>query len=266
MVTEAENRGRQGARRPGALAAGAVVALLLTGTTACGGGQDVDGKAEAPAGGGKAAASATPAPADASGPRAATAGELAETAFADGEAVGSYAASEPLIDPPMRDDYTADPEVCQPFVTLAAGTGGPDPVAQVVREVSRSEEPGIDVEVTLRSYAGGDAAAVMTALDAAGTRCASGFTEERLLAKGKYLSAEPVEVPAFAADADDAKAYHFTVLDVKGKLKLHKYLTVVRSGSTTLEFHADLLGTDDFGGVPQEVMTAQWKKFRAARG
>ncbi|MCX5400107.1 hypothetical protein [Streptomyces sp. NBC_00102] len=264
-MSRTRNSDVRGARWRGALAAGAAAALLLAGTTACGGGQDEDGKAGAPAGGGKTGASATAAPADAVGTRAATEGELTEIAFADGETVGSYSAAEPIIDPPMRDDYTADPEVCRPFVTLAAGTGGPDPVAQVVRKVSTSQEPGVDVEVTLRSYADGNAAAVMAALDTAGTRCASGFTEERLLAKGKYLSAEPVAVPAFAADADDAKAYHFTVLDVKGKLKLHKYLTVVRSGSTTLEFHADLLGTDDFGGVPQEVMTAQWEKFRAAR-
>lgn len=235
----------------------ATVALLLAGTTACGGGPHDDGKA---------GASATVVATDVAGPRPATERELRATAFADGETVGPYTAAEPVIDPPMRDDYTADPAVCRPFVTLAAGTGGPDPVAQVVRRVSTSEEPGVDVEVTLRSYRDGDAGAVMAALDTAGARCAAGFTEERLLAKGTYLSAEPVEVPAFAPDADDATAYHFTVLDVKGKLKLHTYLTVVRSGSTTLEFRADLLGTADFGGVPQEVMTAQWEKFRAARG
>ncbi|WP_405388308.1 hypothetical protein OG596_10310 [Streptomyces sp. NBC_01102] len=103
------------------------------------------------------------------------------------------------------------------------------------------------------------------AVDRAGRECAGGLTEERAVARATYEKAEPTALPAFADEADEAKAYRFTVLDVKGKLRLYEYLTVVRSGSTTLAFRAEILGTKDIGGVPQDVMAAQWRKFRATR-
>ncbi|MFD9290741.1 hypothetical protein ACFWBV_21130 [Streptomyces sp. NPDC060030] len=75
-----------------------------------------------------------------------------------------------------------------------------------------------------------------------------------------------ITLRSYAGDeADEAKAYRFTVLDVKGKLKLYEYLTVLRSGSTTLAFRGEILGTQDIGGVPEDVMAAQWKKFRAGQ-
>ncbi|MET9427680.1 hypothetical protein [Streptomyces sp. NPDC003036] len=104
----------------------------------------------------------------------------------------------------------------------------------------------------------------MAALATAGTACAGGFTEDRALTKARYLKVEPVKAPAIG---DEAKAFRFTIQDVKNKdLRLYEYLTVLRSGSTTLSFRADVLDTKDFGGVPQEVVTAQWEKFRAATG
>lgn len=42
--------------------------------------------------------------------------------------------------------------------------------------------------------------------------------------------------------------------------------SVVRSGSTTLAFRAEITSAEDIGGAPSEIMAAQWAKFRAARG
>lgn len=98
----------------------------------------------------------------------------------------------------------------------------------------------------------------------AGKDCAGGFTEERAIARAKYLKVEPAKAPDFAAEADGVKAYRFTIRDVKEKSELYEYLTVVRSGSTTLAFRGEAISTKDIGGIPQDVMTAQWVKFRAS--
>ncbi|OEJ41287.1 hypothetical protein AR457_09715 [Streptomyces agglomeratus] len=242
-----------GRRRGAALAASAV---LFAGVAGCGGGEDGRDDKK-PGDRGRATASA--------GPRALTEAQLTAASFTDGETVGKYTASEFTLGAPHGDDYTADPAVCQPLVSLAADVTDHDLRSEVNRRVDVPDEMlGTTVAVQLRSYGRGDAARVMKALARAGEKCADGFTEVRAVARGKYLKVEPVRAPGFGAGADEARAYHFTILDVKGKLKLHEYLTVVRSGSVTLSFRADLLGTKDIGGVPREVTDAQWEKFRAA--
>ncbi|MFH9618048.1 hypothetical protein ACH4MM_30670 [Streptomyces pratensis] len=50
-----------------------------------------------------------------------------------------------------------------------------------------------------------------------------------------------------------------------GKLKPYEYLTAPRSGSTTLASRGEILGTQDIGGVPEDVTAARWKKFRAGQ-
>ncbi|MGW7200815.1 hypothetical protein [Streptomyces chryseus] len=243
-------------RRGTALVMGGV---LFAGAAACGGGDGGDGGRDdkKPRGGAKASASAA-------GPRALTEAQLTAASFTDGETVGKYTASEFTLGAPHSDDYTADPAVCQPLVSLAADVTDHDLKTEVNRRVDVAGEMlGLSVAVQLRSYGGGDAARVMKDLDKAGRKCADGFTEVRSVAKGTYLKVEPVRAPEFGAGADEVRAYHFTILDVKGKLRLHDYLTVVRSGSTTLSFRADLLGTKDFGGVPESVTDAQWEKFRS---
>lgn len=247
---------RHGRRRRGA--ALAVSGVLFAGVTACGGDGGRDDKKAGDRG--TAAASAA-------GPRALTEAQLTAASFTDGETVGKYTASEFTLGAPHGDDYTADPAVCQPLVSLAADVTDHDLRSEVNRQVDVPDEMlGTTVAVQLRSYGRGDAARVMKALTRAGEKCADGFTEVRAVARGKYLKAEPVRPPEFGEGADEARAYHFTILDVKGKLKLHEYLTVVRSGSVTLSFRADLLGTKDIGGVPREVTDAQWEKFRAVAG
>ncbi|MEU9013168.1 hypothetical protein AB0D12_26085 [Streptomyces sp. NPDC048479] len=222
---------------------------MLSGVAACGSGDDKGKEKKAD---GRPTASV---------PKALTEAQLKAASFTDGEKVGSYTASEFTLGAPLGEDYTADPATCQPLVSLAKGATSHDPAAEVNRQVDVPDEmAGLSVAVQLRSYANGEAAAVMKALGAAGTRCAGGFTEERAIAKAKYLKVEPAKAPAFG---DEAKAFRFTILDVKGKLKLYEYLTVVRSGSSTLSFRAEIIGTKDIGGVPEEVMKAQWEKFRA---
>ncbi|MEU9060572.1 hypothetical protein AB0D13_17425 [Streptomyces sp. NPDC048430] len=246
-----------GGGRRGAVAAGCAVGALL-GLTGCGGGDDGDGKGSA----GRSPAPSRPA-ATAEG---LTEAQLTAAAFTDGERAGGLTASEYTLDGPLGDAYTADPAVCQPLVSLAGDVSDYDPVAQVQRKADKPEEMlGVTVDVTLRSYGNGEAAKVMESLDRAGRECAGGLTEERAVARAAYEKVEPAALPAFAEEADEAKAYRFTVLDVKGKLKLYEYLTVLRSGSTTLAFRGEILGTQDIGGVPEDVMAAQWKKFRAAR-
>lgn len=239
-------------------AATGVAAATLMGVTACGSGGDSGGDKGA---GRSPASSGSTAPADGTG-----GARLKAVAFTDGERIGKYTASEYTLDGPLSDSYTAEPAVCGPLVSLGADAADHDPTAQVQRKVDVPEEMlGVSVDVTLRAYGNGEAEKVMKALDKAGKDCASGFTEQRAIASATYLKAEPADPPAFAREADEVGAFRFTILDVKGKLKLYEYLTVVRSGSTTLAFRAEILGTQDIGGVPQEIMAAQWKKFRAAR-
>ncbi|MFF2943429.1 hypothetical protein ACFVSQ_26670 [Streptomyces niveus] len=280
----AGNQGRSGGRRARLrrAAALALVGAVLTGAAACGdgatdgdkGGKDArtDGKAPAStpaddadesaasAGSGESDTSDTPGTSGGSG--ALSQRDLTALAFTDGEKIGKYTAGEFSLGEPQGEDYTADPATCQPLVSLAKGATAFDPASEVHRNVDIAEEMvGTTVAVQLRSYNGGGAAGVMKALGAAGKACAGGFVENRAVAKGQYLKVEPVKAPDHG---DEAQAYRFTILDVKGTLKLYEYLTVVRSGATTLSFRADILDTKDIGKVPEEVITAQWKKFEAA--
>ncbi|MFF3321096.1 hypothetical protein [Streptomyces sp. NPDC002889] len=233
----------------GVTAAAAAGALLA----GCGAGGDKGGAASN--GSGKPSAPAA-------GQKALTEADLKAAAFEDGERIGTYRAHEDAYGP-LDENYTADPARCQPLVSLTHGATDHDPVAEVNRDVDIADEVmGVGVLVQLRSYEGATAAAVMKNLAAAGTACAGGFTEERALTHAKVLEVEPVKAPGIG---DEALAYHLTVLDVKGKLKLHEYLTVVRSGSTTLSFRGEYLGTKDIKEVPPEIIDAQWKKFRAGR-
>ncbi|MGW7054551.1 hypothetical protein [Streptomyces sp. NPDC054887] len=254
--------GKHSRRRRGAalVAAG----LLLAGAAACGGGQDGGGQDGDTGQDGKRPGGRGTASAGAQGPEALTEAQLTAASFTDGESVGEYTASEFTLGAPHGDDYTAEPALCQPLVSLAADVTDYDLKSEVNRQVDVPDEVlGLTVAVQLRSYGGGDAARVMKALARAGRECADGFTEVRAIAKGEYLKVEPVDAPEFGAGADEARAYHFTILDVKGKLKLHEYLTVVRSGSATLSFRGEITSTKDFGGVPESVTDAQWEKFRS---
>ncbi|MBT2369743.1 hypothetical protein J7E88_31860 [Streptomyces sp. ISL-10] len=237
-------------------ACGLVLAGLMVTTAACGsddGGPDSDGA-------GRSASPSGSAPAR--GGTALTEAALKDVAFAEGERIGSYTARG-TDGAPLGDAYTADPDRCGPLVSLAAGATAHDPAAEVHRQVDIADEMiGTSVLVQLRSYAGDGAAAVMKDLAAAGDACAGGYTEERAIARARVLKVEPAGAPAIG---DEAVAFRFTVLDVKGKLRLYEYLTVVRSGSTTLSFRADFLGTKDIKAVPREIVDAQWKKFSAAR-
>ncbi|MFF0290395.1 hypothetical protein [Streptomyces sp. NPDC005262] len=239
-----------------------IAVAMALGATACSSDEDSPGGRGGPGGASKDDKKPS---ASAHGPKALSEARLKAASFTDGQTVGKYTASEYALDGPLGDAYTADPAGCQPLVSLAGEVSDHHPAAQVQRKVDIPDEMlGITVDVTLRSYSDGDAAEVMKALGKAGKDCAGGFTEERALASAKYLKVEPAEAPDFAAEADEAEAYRFTILDVKGKLKLYEYLTVVRSGSTTLAFRGEIPGTKDMGGIPQDVMTAQWTKFRAA--
>ncbi|MFC9605707.1 hypothetical protein ACFTTN_19850 [Streptomyces niveus] len=268
----AGNEGRPGGRRARLrrAAALALVGAVLTGAAACGG----EGKGDGDKGGqeagadGKAPASSTAAEPGGSGDSAGPGGtgalsqrDLTGLAFTDGEKIGKYTAGEFTLGAPLGEDYTAAPATCQPLVSLARGATAFDPASEVHRNVDVAEEMlGTTVAVQLRSYNGDGAAGVMKALATAGKECAGGFVENRAVAKGQYLKVEQVKAPDHG---DEAQAYRFTILDVKGTLKLYEYLTVVRSGTTTLSFRADITDTKDIGKVPDEVVTAQWKKFEA---
>lgn len=196
------------------------------------------------------------------GPKPLTERQL-HAAVLEGE-FGTYGVTKPSGgDAPISDMYTAQPEVCQPLVSLTEGATQHDPVAEVVRDVSDQYADlgdAIDTDLHLRSYTAEEAAVVMTALGRAGEECAGGFTEERTLVEAKVLKVETLKAPALG---DEAHAFRIVTQDVKeADIKLYDYLTVVRSGSTLLSFRADQLSTKDFGGVPQDVIDAQWKKFR----
>ncbi|MFI5805512.1 hypothetical protein [Streptomyces sp. NPDC051561] len=197
-------------------------------------------------------------------PAAAPPKPLAQTAlnaraFAVGERVGPYRTAEFTVSGgPMSDDYTAEPALCQPLVGLRSAEGGP--LAQVHRRLGDPARPkGADVAVQLRSYGEGRAAGVMRALRVAGEKCKGGFTEKRGTVRATYLGVE--KVPAPAGVGDEAQAFRLVVREVKGGAKEVEYLTVVRAGATTLSFRAEALDAADLGGVPKEIVDAQWEKW-----
>ncbi|MDJ0383823.1 hypothetical protein [Streptomyces sp. G-G2] len=234
----------------------AVAALLLVAATACGGGHQEDKETGVPAP--RAAAASTPPPAP-PGPGAA---RLKALALAPGEKAGKYEAGEPVLDEPMNESYEAVPAVCLPLTSL----GGAGHTAQAYAKTGvPGELRDVGTDILLRSYKDGAAAgAALASLTDAGERCAGGYTEDRMLAEGKVLRVEPVAPPGVG---DEARAYRIVVQDVKDKdIKLYKYLTVIRSGAVTLSFRSDILDIKDFGGVPPEIVTAQWAKFARGAG
>ncbi|MGK5500763.1 hypothetical protein [Streptomyces sp. URMC 125] len=241
----------------------AVVPALVLAATACGGGGDGGGRSPAAPSPGSAGR-----PAEAAGPPVPTAERLEEAALRDGARIGgpgTYEIGVPLLEGPSEDflEYRADRAVCQPLVSLARGATGEDPAAEVNREAVLGEGIGQrQVSVQLRSYGSGGAARVLAALREAGTACAGGFVEERGVAEARYRSVEPLEAPDLG---DEAVAYRLRIEDVKDReLVLTEYLTVVRSGATTLSFRLEAFSLDDPGGVPRELVAAQWDAFTRA--
>lgn len=244
-------------------------AALVAGTTACGGsGTGTGGKAAASAsqspGGASQSPATSPSPAASpspAGPPGPTVEQLKTFALAPGDKAGQYEAAEPLLDEPMSEMYEAAPAACGPLSTL--GKAGHTAQAYVKTDVP-GEWQTVDTEILLRSYSGGGAAAAMKSLAEAGKQCGGGYTEDRALVEAKVLKVEPVKAPALG---DEALSYRIVVQDVKDKdTSLYKYLTVIRSGSVTLSFRSDIIDIKDFGGVPTEVVTAQWEKFAKASG
>ncbi|MFG2334549.1 hypothetical protein ACGFMM_33785 [Streptomyces sp. NPDC048604] len=233
------------------------VAFLLGGLLLAGCGDASDGDDKAKPTSKPTPGESAPAAPDTAG--ALTADRLKAAALADGEKAGRYTVSEYTLGAPLGEAYNAVPAVCQPLVSLAKEVADPDPAAEVHRKVDVPEElTGTTVAVTLRAYGSQGAATVLKNLNTAGKQCAGGFTEQRAVAQAQYLKVETLPAPKLG---DEAVAFKFTILDVKGSLKLYEYLTVVRSGTTTLSFRGEITDTKDIGGVPPEVIDAQWKKF-----
>ncbi|MEV7526038.1 hypothetical protein [Streptomyces sp. NPDC091371] len=250
------------ARRTAAVALG--VAAVLAGAAACGGTGEggkggKDGKAAATASaspGGSASASASP-----GSPAGPGVERLKAMALAPGEKAGRYEVSEPVLDEPMSELYDVEPAVCTPLNSL--GKAGHTAQAYTATHVP-GEWQAVGTDILLRSYKDGGAASAMRSLAEAGRQCAGGFTEERWAVSAKVLKVEPVKAPALG---DEALAYRIVTQDVKDKdITLYDYLTVIRSGSVTVSFRSDALDTKDFGGVPEEVVAAQWEKFTKAGG
>ncbi|MGY1454153.1 hypothetical protein [Streptomyces sp. SS8] len=239
----------------------AALALALA-VTACGGGSREAGEAR------PSPSSAGEETGGSAARKAAGRERLEAAALEAGGTVASYSVS-PVTQEPFWDlmEYRADRAECQPLVSLAAGAVDDDPVAEVHREVELDDfgfDPdrgptGRGVAVQLRSYGPGGAARVLSALRKAGTECAGGFTEERVLAEASCRSVEPVEAPGAG---DEAVAYRLRIEDVKdGGPVLTEYLTVIRSGSTTLSFRLEALSPGDPGPVPGDLVRAQWEAF-----
>ncbi|WP_411107495.1 hypothetical protein [Streptomyces sp. cmx-4-9] len=246
-------------------AAALIGAALLTGTAACTAGGA--GAAPAAAGPERTAGaspdrspgwSGGPSPTGAPGP---TTGQLQAFVLAPGAKAGRYEVSVPLFDEPFSEAYEAAPQVCTPLTTLgrAGHTGQAYAKVQVPGEWQE-----VDTDVLLRSYPGDGAAAAMRSLAEAGRQCAGGYTEDRAVVEGRVTGVTAVPAPALG---DEALSFRIVVQDVKEKdVSLYKYLTVVRSGAVTLSFRSDILDVKDFGGVPAEVVAAQWEKFAQASG
>ncbi|UQW99948.1 hypothetical protein [Streptomyces sp. RerS4] len=241
----------------------AAVAALAVGTAGCAGGAGGAGGDRAEAGAGASAGasasaaaspSASPSPVGIPGPGA---DRLKELLLTPATRVGRYEVSEPVLDEPFSEIYEATPAHCTPLTTL----GKAGHTAQAYGSVRVPDKPlDVSTAILLRSYPHESAAkAAMASLAEAGKSCAGGYTEDRALAEAKVLRVEEVNAPAIG---DEARAYRIVTRDVKDeKISLYQYLTLVRSGSVTLSFDSDHIATTDFGGVPQEIVTAQWEKF-----
>ncbi|MFD3512258.1 hypothetical protein [Streptomyces sp. NPDC058657] len=204
-------------------------------------------------------------PAAAPRPLAQTA--LNTLAFTPGERVGPYRTAEFTVSGgPLSDDYTAAPARCQPLVGLKSVAGGPR--SQVHRRLGDPAKPqGADVAVQLRSYAGPGAAVVMRALRAAGEKCGAGFTENRGRPGKDAVAARYTAVEKLAAPAgigEEAQAFRLAVREARGQGTAYEYLTVVRAGASILSFRAETLGGTDLGGVPKDIVDAQWEKWGKA--
>ncbi|MFJ3835854.1 hypothetical protein ACIPY6_10070 [Streptomyces sp. NPDC090054] len=260
--------GRRGGARNGrgarAAAAWAAGAALLAATAGCGGGSAAsvsDGKPSAAASPTGTAANASPSAAPV-GPPGPDAAALKALVLAAGAKAGPYEVDEPLLDEPFSEIYEAEPAVCLPLTTLAAAGH----TAQAYASAGLPGKPlEVDTDILLRSYRDANAAgASLKSLAEAGKRCAGGYTEERAVIDAKVLRVEPVAAPAIG---DEALAYRIVTQDVKDEaISLYQYLTVVRSGPVTLSFSSDVIDTKDFGGVPREIVTAQWEKFSRGAG
>ncbi|MEU9299888.1 hypothetical protein [Streptomyces sp. NPDC048269] len=259
-----------GNRKAHRTAAAAVAgAALLAGVTACGTGNGGGGGGAATASPG-ASTSTSPSTSThaATGPGTGSGGpagpgveRLRALALAPGEKAGRYEAGEPVLDEPMSELYDTTPAACRPVTSL--GKAGHTAHAYTKTGVP-GEWQAVETEILLRSYKDGGAAAAMKSLAEAGRQCAGGYTEDRALAEAKVLKVEPAKAPALG---DEALAFRIVVQDVKDEdVSLYKYLTVIRSGPVTLAFRSDAIDTEDFGGVPQEVVTAQWEKFTKGGG
>lgn len=258
---------RVGNRRTQAAAA-VVAAALLAGAAACG---DADGGRPGARDAVAASAGATGATATTgtgtgtgtarNGAPGPSAEQLASFALAPGEKAGTYEAGESLLDEPMSELYDAEPAACGPLTSL----GKAGHTAQAYTRTDVPEElRAVGTDILLRAYPDGGAAAAMKSLAGAGRRCAGGYSEERAVVSAKVLRVEPVKAPALG---DEALAFRIVVQDVKDEgISLYKYLTVIRSGAVTLSFRSDAIDTRDFGGVPEEVVAAQWEKFAKASG
>jgi hypothetical protein len=193
--------------------------------------------------------------------------QLNTLALPPGAAAGPYRTGEFTVSGgPPGDTYTAAPPVCRPLVGLGSARSG-SPVAQVHRRLGDPAKPqGVDVAVQLRSYADGRASGVMEELRRAGEKCRSGFTENRGRTAGRAVTATCTAVerlPAPAGIGDEAQAYRLTLRDARdGKRVTHEYLTVVRAGATVLSFRAEALEAADPGGVPKEILEAQWERWK----
>lgn len=241
-------------------AAALIGAALIAGTTACGagGGQGKAAPSASQSQGRPQSPTQSPSP---GGPPGPPVEQLKAFALAPGDKAGPYEAVEPVLDEPMSELYEAQPAVCGPLTSL--GKAGHTAQAYTKAQVP-GEWQAVGTDILLRSYKDGGSAAAMKALAEAGRQCAGGYTEDRALAEGKILKVEPVKAPALG---DEALAYRIVVQDVKEKdVSLYKYLTVIRSGPVTLSFRSDVIDTKDFGGVPAEVVSAQWEKFAKASG
>ncbi|MFD8981573.1 hypothetical protein [Streptomyces sp. NPDC059564] len=231
-----------------AFAAGAALAAATAGCGPADGGTAAGGTASPSAG---ASGDGKPGPG---------ADRLKELLLEPGAQAGPYEVEEPLLDEPFSELYDASPAVCGPLTSLAKAGH----TAQAYGSVGVPDKPlEVSMDILLRSYKDGAAAgAVMKSLAEAGARCAGGYKEERAVTDAPVLRVEKVPAPAIG---DEALAYRIVVQDVKDKdISLYEYLTLVRTGPVTLSFRSDIVATDDFGGVPQEIVTAQWQ--RLARG
>ena len=228
------------------------VAAALGFTAACGGGGDEGKGADAkPSVAGDAKDEQ-----DGAGKAALTEAQLKEAALTKGDVKG-YKISDMSTEEMRAEAVPAEPAACQPLANMFFFTSDPQAKASAGRRVTSVDELSASViALALAAHEQSDAEKVMADLRKATESC-DGYEH----VGNKYTEIETLTAPE---QGDEAVSYKLKS-DIEGA-KIPMSFTVVRIGSTLIEFSSMNMLDADKAEVPAEILDAQVAKVEKLAG